>query len=278
MDASITILLSVYSKDNPIFLNECLESIYLQEDQPDAVLIVIEGFISINLMDVINKWRVLINNFKTIDVPNQVNKYNFGLPFCLNIGNKHINTSYRCKLDSDDICYPQRIKLQREFITNNTHVDLCGSYIDEFDSNPNFIKRVKKVPLNHQKILKYAQYRNPINGPTMIFKKSSAIEIGGFPEVGSNEDYCFVGKFIVNGLILANINKSLVKFRAGNELVSRRMGKRYILGEQEALLYLYKIGLFNKTVYLFHYYGKKIIRNLPHKFNSILYTKFLRTN
>ena len=159
---------------------------------------------------------------------------------------------------------------QKKLIIQNAMNEQIISKIEKCDSLYN--------RYSIEKILKYAQYRNPINGPTMIFKKSSAIEIGGFPEVGSNEDYCFVGKFIVNGLILANINKSLVKFRAGNELVSRRMGKRYILGEQEALLYLYKIGLFNKTVYLFHYYGKKIIRNLPHKFNSILYTKFLRTN
>ena len=277
MEASITILLSVYEKDSPIYLEECLESIHLQDDKPELVLIVIEGIINTSLQNVINKWERIFTNIHVLYVPKQINKFEFGLPFCLNKGIEFVQTNYICKMDSDDICYSNRIKVQREFIIKNPEVDICSSFIDEFDDNSNNIKRLKKVPITHLEILKYARYRNPMNGPSMIFKKQTAIAIGGFPEVGSNEDYCFIAKFIMNGYTTANIDQSLVKMRAGRNLVSRRMGKRYLNGELEALKFIYKTGLFNRWQFIVHYAGKSIIRRLPFNLNQILYTSILRS-
>jgi glycosyltransferase involved in cell wall biosynthesis len=277
MEASITILLSVYEKDSPIYLEECLESIHLQDDKPESVLIVIEGLINTSLQYVINKWERIFRNLDILHVPKQINKFKFGLPFCLNKGIDFIQTNYICKMDSDDICYPNRIKVQREFIIQNPEVDICSSFVDEFDDNSNSIKRVKKVPITHLEILKYARFRNPINGPSMIFKKKAAIAIGGFPEVGSNEDYCFIAKFIMKGYTTANINQSLIKMRAGSNLVSRRMGERYLNGELEALKFIYKTGMFNTWQFIAHYVGKSIIRRLPFKFNQLLYTSILRS-
>ena len=51
-----SVLLSLYSKEKPEYLHDCLESIRLNTLQPDQVIIVFDGPISVELQRVVSNF------------------------------------------------------------------------------------------------------------------------------------------------------------------------------------------------------------------------------
>jgi hypothetical protein len=131
--------------------------------------------------------------------------------------------------------------------------------------------------LNQSDIEKYFKYRNPFNGPSVAFRKDSFLKMGGFPQVGANEDYCLWGLYMVNKLCVSNSAETYAFMRGGRDLVYRRSNKTYRFGELQALKFMKDSGAITNTQYLRHIFVKQIIRRLPLKWNSYIYSK-LRKN
>ncbi|MGS3341545.1 glycosyltransferase [Citrobacter amalonaticus] len=55
-----TVLMSVYYRENPRYLDESLNSLAMQTCQADEIILVIDGGISNELQAVINKWIQLL--------------------------------------------------------------------------------------------------------------------------------------------------------------------------------------------------------------------------
>ncbi len=274
---AVTMLLSVYKNDQPVALDECLGSIYDQTIQPEEVLVVQEGPVSEAVEAVLDKWIAAFGTkFSLIKVPPQKGPLNFGLPASLNIGIGLAKYEYIMRMDTDDICTANRVDSQKKFAQEHPQVDLFGCHIEEFDETFSTKTGERKVPLTHASIVKMATWKNPFNGPTVVFKKSVAIELGGFPIVASNEDYCFWGLFVKAKRIMANQDEYLVKMRGGDQIVVRRSSRRYQKGEVMALKYLREIGILSTYQYYVHLIGKLVIRNLPFKAVKRIYSSFLR--
>ena len=64
--------------------------------------------------------------------------------------------------------------------------------------------------------------------------------------------------------------------RGGSDLVSRRSSSRYRKGELQALKYLRDIDLFTYSQFMRHVIAKQIVRRLPVKWNSYIYSKLRR--
>ena len=258
---------SVYKGDNPIFLRQALDSILTDQTRLlDECVGVIEGEIGIELTKVCNffpqvKWLKI----------NQSNV--FGLPKALNLAVDNINTDVVLKIDTDDLYSKERVESTESAFQNDQALDLHGGQAQEFsqDFTKNF--GLRSVPLKKSEILRFSKSRNPFNGPSVAFKKSSFVRLGGFPQVEANEDYCLWGLFLVNNLNVSNSSEVYVFMRGGRDLVSRRSSKRYRKGELQALMYLRQIGLFNYCEFMRHVIAKQIVRRLPVKWNSYIYSK-----
>jgi len=272
-----TILLTVYSRSNAEYLDECLKSIFEQTYLPNEVLLIQEGEITIETDLIIQKWK---NNFKDLFthkiIPFQNGPMGFGLPSSLNIGIKESKFEYIIRMDTDDICDKKRVEKQLLFADNNPEIDLFGSHIIEFDEELKVETGKRIVPLSHNDIIKYSKFKNPFNGPAVVFKKDVALELGGYPIVASNEDYCFWALFIKNNKKLQNQDEYLVSMRGGDGIIDRRSSRRYRKGEIMSLKYLKAIKFFNFFEYYTHLILKTIIRNMPFVFVKFFYNKILR--
>lgn len=103
-----SVLMSVYKKDNPIYLDKALNSVESQTIIPTEIILVEDGPISDELQKIINKHKLnFINNFKVIkSIQNQ------GLGASLQLGTKFVSTNWIARMDSDDISVHDRFEHQ----------------------------------------------------------------------------------------------------------------------------------------------------------------------
>ena len=72
---------------------------------------------------------------------------------------------------------------------------------------------------------------------------------------------------------IKNINKVLVKARAGNAMLNRRRGLIYTKSELKLMKNIYKIGLTKNPFYFFYFSARGIARLLPAGALQIIYKK-----
>jgi glycosyltransferase involved in cell wall biosynthesis len=264
-------ILSVYKGDSPIFLRQALESIIRNQTKIfDECVGVIEGEIGHELEDV-------CKNFPEIKWFNTIESDVFGLPTALNMAVENINVEVVLKIDTDDLYSSRRIEWSYSAFKNDDSLDLHGGQVMEFSNDFKLNYGYRNVPLNQSDIEKYFKYRNPFNGPSVAFRKDSFLKMGGFPQVGANEDYCLWGLYMVNKLCVSNSAETYAFMRGGRDLVYRRSNKTYRFGELQALKFMKDSGALTNSQYLRHIFVKQIIRRLPLKWNSYIYSK-LRKN
>jgi len=224
MSVKFSVLMSVYHKENPLYLNDSLSSLYSQNIVPTEVILVQDGPLTESLYDVIDSWKSNLNIIDVI-IPNNV-----GLGEALNKGLLHCNYELVARMDTDDIALPARFEKQlAAFKTFN--LDVCGSWVSEFDNDSNTIISIRKVPEYNTDIVKLSKSKNPINHPSVMFKKTTVEKNGGYRNVLYFEDYYLWLSLIKNGAKFYNIPLPLVHMRAGFNQLSRRSGYLYFKRE-----------------------------------------------
>lgn len=246
-----SVLMSVYYKENALFLDEALRSVYNQTVKPTEVVLVQDGPLSRDLYAVIKTWKSKLN---IVDV---LMKENVGLGAALNEGLKYCRYDFVARMDTDDIALKKRFEEQLS-IFESQDVDVCGSWISEFDNDPTISLSVRRVPENNDDIMSFSRSKNPINHPSVMFKKRVVEECGGYQDVLFFEDYFLWLTLIKERATFYNIPVALVHMRAGYEQLSRRSGFLYFKRE----LYFYKCCL-NKQLLSRWSIFKNIVMRLP---------------
>lgn len=220
---SLSVLMAVYEMEKPPFFHQSIESLVQQSRQPDEIIVVQDGPLPQALTDVIAAWMSKISTLRLVTLPK-----NCGLAVALNHGLKVCRSEYIARMDSDDICYPNRFLEQLRFLENNSEVDLVGSWIDEIDENGRFIKKNVAYPASHEDCLKHFWLRDPVAHPAVVFRKRFFDKAGFYSErhVGANknEDTNLWFRGFMKGCKFANVSKSLLKFRRTNDFYTRRAG------------------------------------------------------
>ena len=96
---NISVLISVYDKENPQYLKEAIASVINQTYKPKQIVIVKDGELTKKLDRIIynykNKFPELIDIYKL--------EQNQGLGFALRFGIEKCKCDYIARMDSDDI-------------------------------------------------------------------------------------------------------------------------------------------------------------------------------
>lgn len=181
-----SVLSSIYHKENPIYFNECMESIWdKQTFKPTEIVLVIDGPICELLQGCVNSWQERLPTVLRV-VPLSEN---VGLGKALNVGLKHCSNEWVFRMDTDDICTSDRFEKQVGFINNNQNVVLFGGQVLEFENEPNDSQILKEVPTAFEDIKLFAQKRCPFNHMTVAYKKSVINKLGGYQHHLFMEDY-----------------------------------------------------------------------------------------
>lgn len=271
---NFSVLLSVYHKDVPTYLDQALLSIHNQTLQPDEVVIVKDGMISAELNGVIDRFKQLYTG-KMKEV--QLDKRK-GLANALNEGLKHCSFEWVARMDSDDICYPERFEKQIGFLKVNSDIDVVGAFIKEFSETVNDKKMFRTVPLLHEEIFRLSKIRCPINHVSVIYRKSKVFAVGGYEtKFGSFEDYPLWVKMLQNGSKFHNMPDVLMHVRvAKSEMIKRRRGLKYAGKEWRLANYLFNIQHINIRQYCIWIFFRIPSRLIPSKLLYILYQGLLR--
>jgi glycosyltransferase involved in cell wall biosynthesis len=271
MDFSV--LMSVYIKESPEFLEQSLESLLINQTLlPTEVVLVKDGPLTDELETVIDKFKK--------QFPNQINiiglEENQGLGKALNIGLANCNYELVARMDSDDISEEHRFETQIKYFKENYSLDIVGGNIVEFyDTFSNPVAE-RKVPLSMQGITKMMKRRNPINHVSVMFKKSAVIEAGGYKHLPYLEDYYLWVRMVESKCLMANIDDTLVYVRTGEGMYKRRGNKEYIRGWYTLQKKMKEMGNVNSLSVAFNMASIICFIYMPVGLKEFAYQKLLR--
>lgn len=237
-EIKFSVLLSVYFKENPEFLDKCFESINNQTVKADEWVVVKDGPISDDLQIVIDKYSAMDGvNIKQVPL-----EKNMGLGIALSYGIKESSNELVARMDTDDIAVPNRFELQLKEFVKNLELDLCGGQITEFEDDPLKPVAERKVPLSHDEIVKYQKSRSAFNHMTVMFKKSKVLEAGNYKNVPLMEDDMLWVDMLLCGARTMNIEDTLCLVRTNRNMIARRGGLAYFKKYKSARKMIYKTG------------------------------------
>ena len=253
-----SVLISVYHKDKPAELQEALFSIWdAQLLKPDEIVLIKDGPVTPELEEVIQDFsgRVPI---KVIALT-----HNIGLGGTLHIGVEACSHEYIARMDSDDISVPERFLKQITFLEKHPEYFACGSMIDEFETDPSQIYGRRVLPENDEEIRCFIKLRNPFNHMTVVFKKEFILQVGNYQPLLGYEDYWLWARCLAAGHPGKNLPESLVKVRAGRNMLARRRGLSLFRSEIQLAINLRQIGLLTSVEMYRNMVLKGTIRLLP---------------
>lgn len=210
MSVKVSVLLPVNRDDG--YLDAAVSSI-LNQTFRDFELLIIAN----NCTDEL--WSK-IENIKESDI--RVKSFRLdlgGLTFALNYGLNIAKGEYIARMDADDISLPQRLEKQVDFLDKNTSVVILGAQISYIDDDGELsLLKASILPKNPSE--KVAYYKCPIYHPTVMFRKSIILSIGGYKYGFYGEDFELWLRCIKNNLNIVNLSDILLNYRIHENQVS----------------------------------------------------------
>jgi glycosyltransferase involved in cell wall biosynthesis len=268
-----SVLMSVYHKEKGHFLDQALESILINQSTiPDEVILVKDGPLTSELEILIQKYCNLFPEILRI-VPLEKN---VGLGKALNIGLDKCENNIVARADSDDVNAYDRFEKQINVFRREPNIDVLGGNIAEFYSEINDIKFYKVMPGSRVQIIEMAKKRNPINHMTVMFKKSSVINAGGYKHLPYLEDYYLWVRMLSKGSIVQNINEILVYARTGENMLKRRSNPEYIKSWYLLQKEMMRFKLIKLDRLIINMINIITFIGIPLRLKEIIYGKYLR--
>ena len=264
--SKFSVLMSVYEKERPEFLQQALLSIW--DDQllkPSEIVIVLDGPLPAPLEKV-------IQDFSNIAPVNTVNlSRNMGLGIALATGLDACAYDLVLRMDSDDIAFSDRFSRQVDFMQANPDIAFSSGYIAEFHESIEDISGIRKVPHTFERIKKFAKFRNPMNHMAIAFRKKDVIASGSYTDFPGYEDYYLWVRMIQKGYRAANIPETLMYARIGNNMYKRRQGIHFFQQEFKLQNTFYRINFIGTPAYVRNIIARAFPRLLPVFFLKSIY-------
>lgn len=262
-----SVLISLYIKEKPEYLDRCFLSIYEQTLPANEIILILDGAITVEQNLIIQKWSKMLP-IKILPLSKNV-----GLGKALNIGLKKCQHDIVLRMDTDDICINTRFEVQYKYLAANPDIAILGSHINEFIDNEHCSSGRRLVPCINSEIKEYSLKRNPFNHMTVAFRKSVIEKVGGYKHHHFMEDYNLWLRVIAVGYQVENIDQCLVNVRVGKEMLARRSGIEYIKSEYKLAKLKYKLGMQKISGALIIFLMRSIPRLFPLGILAIFYKK-----
>ncbi len=267
-----TVAMSVYSGEKAHFLRQSLDSMLTQTHPCEELILVCDGKLGQALDEVISEYeRKYPSVFRVLRM-----EQGCGVGQCANAAIKAAKTDYIVKMDSDDIALNNRCEVQLESFVKNPSLDMCGAYIEEFNSDTGEEIAIKRTPVTHEEILKFSRRRNPFNNQTLVYKKQAALNAGGYGSDKRCEDYDFVVRMLKSGAVGVNIPQVLVKYRVTDDNLSRRRNAHNTRSFISVRWRIFRSGYSSFLDFLIPCAAQVALFILPKSLTGKLYKKFLR--
>lgn len=268
---AFSVLMAVYAKEQPTYLAEALESLCNCHTPIREVVLVEDGPLTTALYEVIEHFRTRLR-LKSLALP-----HNQGLGPALTAGLQICSSPWVARFDTDDLILPDRFQRQIGWLRDHPDLDLCGSWIREFDADPQAeAGRIRRVPETHEAIIAYARGRNPFNHMTVMFRRDAALAAGGYGNESMYEDYALWVRMLQRGARTANLPEVLVLARTGRGMFERRGGWNYVVSELTMQRTFLRNRFISPARFLANLALRLPVRLVPNKARKLVYELFLR--
>lgn len=221
----VSILLNIWSGDNPASLRLSLNSISRQELKPDELIVVFDGAISHELEEVVLQFVDKVNFVvKLIRLPTTKGSWN-GRNKSIAVAQNEFIAFH----DADDVMHPDRLSVQvRQMLENN--LDVLGSPVWEFNSVSGEITGLRSFRTDKQ-FVKKMLWQNVLNNSSVMLRKSAVDSVGGLRNVYLAEDYDLYLRLLRAGKIISVTSDILQAFSVDGRTSKRRGGTKFISSE-----------------------------------------------
>lgn len=274
MNKKYSVLMSVYYKDNPVWLDESVKCMLNQTIKPNEFVIVEDGRLTDDLLLIISSYQKAFPDvFKIVCL-----EKNVGLGPALRRGVEECSNEFIARMDSDDYSAPNRIEKQFEIFDRYPETAIVGTNISEFIGSPDNVICNVILPESNDEIIKFSKKRNPFRHSSVTFKKSEILRSGNYREYYLCEDYDMWLRMIKSGCKCYNIQEILSFMRISEDFYKRRGGHKYFVSIRKLKREQFDNGFFSKTEYIKTIVPHAIVCYMPNKLREIFYKKFLRKN
>ena len=269
--ADLSVLMSLYIKEKPEYVEECFQSLLRQTVKANEWVVVEDGPLTDELYQVLDKYEKeypgLIRR-----VPKKVNQ---GLGLALQDGLPLCSNEIIARMDTDDIAREDRFEKQLAEFEKDPDLDIVGSHIDEFEDSPDNIVARRTVPITDKEIKKYQKRRDGFNHMTVMYKKKAVLDAGNYQSCPLMEDTYLWVRMMKNGVKCKNIDESLVYARIGRDMFDRRGGWAYFKKYKAAMKMVYATGYISWSDYAFAVMVQFVVALVPGSVRGWIFKKML---
>ena len=273
---TISVLISVYKKENPEYLRQALESIWESQTlKPDQIVLVEDGPLPKELEEEIENSKLKIENSSSTTMTVVKLPVNGGLTKALNEGLKYVAGDLIARMDSDDISESHRFERQVAYLESHPDVDIISGSLQEFDAE-NECLNVRHYPQTHEECVKFIVKACPLAHPSVMMRRRIFDEGLKYDErYRMSQDIKLWYDAVLAGYRLGNIPEVTLFFRREGDVFRRRSRAK---AWNEFKIYMngiYRLkGLF--TLSYRYPIARYIFRNLPPSMVKRIYGSKLR--
>jgi glycosyltransferase involved in cell wall biosynthesis len=194
----LTVLMPVYNAER--FIKEAIDSILDQSFEHFEFIIIDDGSNDNSCS--------IIQSYGDSRIRFYKNAKNIGISATLNKGIALSSCDLIARMDSDDICHRDRLKMQYKYMTTNSHCALLSTWAEVTTDDNEFVRLEKYRNEFYYYNLTFECW---IYHPTVMFRKQCVESVGGYTMMYS-EDFDLFWKLSIKYRI-GNIAEPLVKYR-----------------------------------------------------------------
>ncbi|MEP7236964.1 MAG: glycosyltransferase [Ferruginibacter sp.] len=170
-DPKITVLMPAYNVAK--YIGKAIRSVLAQSFTDFELLIINDGSV--------DDTEKIVQAFSDSRI-RFINQSNKGVAAALNMGLVNANAPLIARFDADDICLPERLQVQYDFLMQNPQYIIVGSDADYVDMNGDYVFTCKMPGHTHEEIQDLAVQKCPFIHAAVLFRKESILVAGGYDE------------------------------------------------------------------------------------------------
>jgi glycosyltransferase involved in cell wall biosynthesis len=142
-----------------------------------------------------------------------INKINGGVSSALNTGLAAARGKYIARFDADDICVPERLQKQYDFMRTHPEYIMVGSDVDYITEEGDYIFTYANPWHTNEEITAKIMEHCPFVHSSVMYVKDAVLSLGGYEiKAHTFEDYYLWTKLVRVGKV-CNMNEPLIKVR-----------------------------------------------------------------
>lgn len=206
---------------HPVYFRQAVESI-LNQTFEDWELVIVEDPSQRSAAEI-------LKDYPDPRIRHFVNTKRTSLVAQLNRALYEAHAQLVARQDADDISEPERLLKQFSFMETNPDIAVLGTQLTVIDSNGKVLG-YRRYPCEHNQIVQAMFQYNPIGHPSVMFRKQSVMQVGGYYEHDA-EDYELWSRMVKQGFKFANLPEALLRYRVHLQSLSKKTKQcSYLIG------------------------------------------------